>query len=254
MQLYAYDKKGELTFSFHAEKKINYTCLECGSSVRLKEGLFRHPHFFHLQKQTQCRQNGKGMDHLQIQMHLNHFLPGNIFLEHRFPNIGRIADVYWEEKKIVFEIQCSSIQKKEVIQRISDYSKLGIKVVWIFHDKRFNKWRLSQAEMLDIPYYFTDMDENGNGKIYDQWDFIEKGLRKSLLPPLKIDISKPYFTPNFGFLGDLASLPEGDLYLEKIKKIEHKLQQEKRKKYLTEGFIFIKSIWHKILKIYSENI
>ena len=61
--------------------------------------------------------------HKIVQETLLSILP-HASLEHRFPSIGRIADVALLPEKIIFEIQCSLISISEVEKRITDYATL----------------------------------------------------------------------------------------------------------------------------------
>lgn len=194
MQLYALDSQQRLVFAEKAIKQQDYICLECQKVVRRRGGMHRHDHFYHLAPSQTCRQNGKSMIHLQIQSHLQQLLPYNeCILEQRFPAINRIADVVWQSQKLVFEIQCSPISAAELQARNQDYLSQGYQVVWLLHDKRYNQWRLSAAEqsVRTGPYYFTTIDEAGRIIFYDQFDIIEKGIRKKVLGPLEITISQP---------------------------------------------------------------
>lgn len=230
MQLYAIDLSGELVFSRHAKKKYNYYCMECRGILRLREGERRQHHFYHISLSKSCRQNGKSAAHLQVQLNLQNALPqGEAFLEYRFPEVNRIADVVWLPKKLIFEVQCSPLTKEEAQARNSDYKSCGYQVIWILHDKRYNQWRVSSVERwfklgLEIealPYYFTNIDEKGKGFIYDQWEYVQRGVRKSVLPALPVDVSSPYIG---GFRGDLGSLEEGHPYLDKVKERERGLE------------------------------
>jgi len=194
MQLYALDSQSQPVFAGHAKKQCDYTCLECGSPVRRRGGIHRKDHFYHLDSTHHCRQNGKSMAHLQAQFYVQRSLPeGDCHLEHHFPRINRIADAAWLSKKVVFEIQCSPISAEEVKSRNMDYASVGWQVVWVLHDRQFNQWRVTAAErfLRDSPHYFTNLDEEGNGMIFDQYDWIERGIRSLTLPPCPIEISKP---------------------------------------------------------------
>lgn len=214
MHLYALNFSGQLQSAASAQKQVDYFCLECNAPVRLREGLERKPHFYHLQTSTSCRQSGKSLTHLQIQLHLEKLLIQEVSLEQRFPSIQRIADVAWHKEKIIFEIQCSPMRRDEMEARVKDYRSLGYQIVWILHDKHYNKWRLSALEMglKHIPHYFTNITADGSGCIYDQWQWIDAGRRKSALSALPIDLSAPYRHPQpprnwpLGFQGDLLSL------------------------------------------------
>lgn len=190
MQLFALDSDGQWVNARQARKQQNYFCLECSQIIRLREGPHRRAHFYHLDPTPFCRQHQKGIIHLQIQAYFQTLLPqGDCRLEHRFPEINRIADAAWLSQKILFEIQYSAISAEEVLSRNLDYRSCGWTVVWILHDQRFNKTRLSAAEIAlrTSPHYFTNIDQMGRGLIYDQFDRCEGGLRKERQPPLPID-------------------------------------------------------------------
>lgn len=191
MQLYAINQKNQIVFANAAEKHLDYQCIECKKRVRLRGGFHRQNHFYHIEPNQHCNLHGKGMVHLQIQLYLQSLLSSECQLEYRFPEINRIADVAWIPHNLIFEIQCSPIFAEEVRKRNHDYNKLGWQVIWILHDKRFNKWRLSAAEyfLRASGYYFTNMTANGQGIIYDQYDFVEGGFRRQKLEPLAINLS-----------------------------------------------------------------
>lgn len=193
MQLYALDSKGSLTSARNAQRQADYRCLECRQVVRLRGGPHRQRHFYHADPTPLCRQSQKGEVHLQLQLFFLRQLPaGDCLLEHRVPEIKRIADVAWVSERIVFEIQCSPISAEEVYARNRDYESAGWQVVWILHDSRYNQQRLSAAEISlhSSPHYFSNMDREGGGMIYDQFDVSHQGLRLARLPPLPIDIRK----------------------------------------------------------------
>lgn len=232
--------------------------MECGSAVRLREGPFRHAHFYHIRKTPGCRQNGKGEIHLQLQIYIKKIIPDTL-LEFRFPEINRIADVVWHSEKIVFEIQCSPMSQDEMLSRYADYQKAGYQMVLILHDSRYNQWRLTAMELAlgNLPHYYTNKNESGNVIIYDQWNYQEKGLRKKSLPPLAIDLSKPYIKENLGFEGDINSLPPDHSYLQKIQAHENALSSHNRKKIFTDFFESLKkgiiSAYKNLLKSYCEE-
>lgn len=191
MQLYALNFKEEITFAGHALRQTDYFCLECHETVRVRGGPHRRRHFYHLDPEPSCRQNQKGAVHLELQSHLLRLLPqGECRLECPFPSIGRIADAAWMPRKIVFEIQCSPISQEEVMARNRDYAQEGWSVVWILHDRRYNQVRLSAAEIAlrPFPHYFSNMDEQGSGIVYDQFDICKEALRCAKLPPLTVNL------------------------------------------------------------------
>ncbi len=196
MQLFAYDLNEQRIFAKEAVKQCDYRCIECGKIIRLRGGLHRQPHFFHVQPNSACRLNGKGVIHLTIQNHFLSLLPqGEAILEHPFKAINRIADVAWINKKLIFEIQYSPITAVEIKARNIDYASLGYQVIWIMHDSRYNQDKLSAAEDFlhknNQPHYFTNIDEIGQGIIYDQPALLSKGLRIAKLPASPINPSIP---------------------------------------------------------------
>ncbi len=66
-------------------------------------------------------------------------------------------------------------------------------MIWILHDKQFNRFRLSPIEnFLNLhPHYYTNLDLEGKGMIYDQYAHDENFFRKQKLPPLPIDPTSP---------------------------------------------------------------
>jgi competence protein CoiA len=192
VQLYALDEQQALLFANQAEKQKDYYCLECQKRVRLRGGLHRQNHFYHLEPNRDCRLNGKSMIHLQTQLFIQKQLPPQESqIEYRFPSIHRVADVAWIPHQIVFEIQCSPISAQELLNRNQDYRQLGWEIVWIFHDQRYNKWRLTAAEWVvqSSCHYFTNINAEGMGYIYDQFHLFHQGIRKHQFPSLPIHIS-----------------------------------------------------------------
>lgn len=194
MQLVAYSESGTLVTATKAVKGSDYRCMECNGIVRRRGGIHRRDHFYHTSPTSECHLNGKSMRHLQVQWVIQESLPeGEAVLEKQFPEINRIADVCWEEKRIIFEVQCSPISREELLARNRDYGELGYSVVWILHDQRFNKRRVTAAEMAlqKTNYYFTDIDLEGKGGIYDQLSKISKGIRTKRYMRFSVDLSSP---------------------------------------------------------------
>lgn len=161
---------------------------------------------------------GKGLRHLVIQRKLQkHLLPHCVQLEVAFPEIRRIADVVWQEKQIVFEIQCSPITAAEIQQRSKDYRSIGYHIVWIFHAETFFKLAHSLEKILErIPHYFTDIGISGFGEIFDrtrhktypiqiQNPYNPSALKNNALP-LHLQMRATFW--EVGFNGDLLSKPQ----------------------------------------------
>lgn len=179
MQLYALEGDSPILAS-RAEKGKDYLCPECRGTLRVRGGAGRQIHFYHLRAPRSCRQHRKGADHLHLQLRLLELIGQDAAeIESPFPAIGRIADVAWPERKIVYEVQCSPISLEEARQRTADYRSLGYEVVWILHDKQFNQKKLSAAEefLRGTPCYFTNIDKLGQGIVYDQFDHVVSDRR-----------------------------------------------------------------------------
>lgn len=194
VHLFARDREGCLVAASEANKSCDYRCRECGEVVRRRCGGRRQSHFFHLNPSPSCRLSGKSLVHLQVQRVLKSMFPhGESFLEHRFESIDRIADVAWISRNLVFEIQCSPISEEEVSQRCSDYEKVGCDVVWILHERCYNSRVLTPAErfLRGRLYYYTNMDVEGRGCIYDQADLVVNDRRVMTVGTVKPVLALP---------------------------------------------------------------
>lgn len=204
MQIYALDKNNVPTHAQRAKKQLDYRCPECAGVVRVRGGNQRQAHFYHLSLPENCRQNGKTLEHLQIQLHLFDILSSPVTLERRFPSINRIADVVWEDKKLIFEVQCSPITTQEIQARQADYAREGYQVIWILHDSRYNRQTVTAAEdfLKCNSYYFSNMNEKGEGEIYDQLEIIQKGRRIMKSFPMPINPTFLQETDSYNVLED----------------------------------------------------
>ncbi|MCB1135217.1 MAG: hypothetical protein KDK78_03010 [Chlamydiia bacterium] len=180
MQLFAFDQQRKPIAAERALHGRNYFCAECGAHVRVRGGMHVRKHFFHQRSGLQCRSAAKSLSHIQTQFFIQRSIGHDqVQLERFFPEIRRIADVCWENEKIIFEVQCSAISAPEVLARNKDYASLGYQVIWVPHDSTFNGGRLSEAEqvMRRGPHYFTNINPHGEGGLYDQLDLVVEGRR-----------------------------------------------------------------------------
>ncbi|MGM0440735.1 MAG: competence protein CoiA [Chlamydiota bacterium] len=199
MQIYAFDEKRQIIPADLAKKQRDYYCIECLGRLRVRSTSRRRAHYFHLSTPGACRHQGKGATHHAIQAYIQQRLPeGQVFLEKPFPDINRIADICWPSEGLIFEIQCSYIKAAEVRQRNIDYSRLGYKVVWILHEKTFYKPYPTAAELFlsDSPYYFTNIDKEGLGVIYDHFYIYHQGRRHNPRLRQAVDLLYPQFLSN----------------------------------------------------------
>ena len=149
-------------------------------------------HFYHLETSPQCRQEGKSFEHLFIQQHIQNICGNMSSMEVSFPEIQRIGDVAWFPKKLIFEVQCSPISPLEVESRCKDYAKIGWRVIWILHDKRYHKRKVSSAELYlsSQTHYFASILDDQEVIIYDSFDPIKDGRRLQRKKPLfSIDLA-----------------------------------------------------------------
>ncbi len=251
MQLFALDKNGELIFARDAHKQSNYRCLECEGIIRLRAGSLRRAHFYHLSPPKSCQLHAKSMEHIQTQRYLQDILPkGDVALEHPFKPVGRIADVVWFSKKLIFEVQCSPISVEEVRQRNADYKKCGYRVIWLLHHKRYDRKRATNVEqyLWDKPFYYCNFDENGKGVCYDRVLLIQynqtlyKGTKLKVnldaVGPVEGEWKKaPLFfemrmkSRDLYFEGDLHDLMRGKKrwLLNQVKQIEGLLKKKRKR-------------------------
>ncbi len=203
MSLYAYEDD-LLVYAAEAEERRPYRCSGCGSPVRVRKGPSRVPHFYHLARASSCRLYSKSEDHLLAQLSLKKLLPaGETVIERPFPRILRVADVAWETRKIIFEIQCSFLTPREAEHRMEDYQTAGYQVVWILDDRIFNRKILRPAEQLVrlFPCYYATL-RKGDPIFYDQFEIFHRNYRIKKGHHLKIHIEKPRTLPSFSWEED----------------------------------------------------
>lgn len=171
MQIYAKDTQNRIITADKALKSEIYFCLECNLRVGIRKSFLKRTHFFHFHYNRICKSSGKSLTHLQVQNTIKERIGGNeIVIEKYFPEIKRIADVCWENKKIIFEVQCSYITPEEIASRNHDYQQIGYQVVWILHDKKYNQNQITEAEkfLFNHTHYFTNINIDKKGLIYDK--------------------------------------------------------------------------------------
>lgn len=172
MQLFALQKNGLFIEADKADKNVSYYCLECGGLMHLRAGDKRQLHFYHIQSSPSCALHKKSQEHLQTQRYIQSLYgKEQALLEVQRSEIERIADVLVEKEKLVFEIQCSYMSDEELRKRNEDWAALGYYVVWILHDHRYGKRKKSSIErsLLSRPHYFTNIDKDQRGIIYDKY-------------------------------------------------------------------------------------
>ncbi len=173
LHLFALTEEGGTVFVKQAKRAVTYFCPGCQRGVRV-----RGEHFFHLG----CRNLSvsKSVLHQSIQDRFVEEIGAKI--EVFFPSINRIADVVWEEEKIIFEVQCSPITISEVKARNKDYASLGYQVVWILYEKTFlNNYEQLRRYLLPIPHYFL----RDSKEIFDVGGEVIS-FKKSFIPNIEL--------------------------------------------------------------------
>ncbi len=248
MQLHAISGSSVIPAS-EAKKDLSYICLECNEIVHLKKGKKRENHFYHPHKKTLCHQNNKSAAHIRMQLRIKSLIP-DIILEKKIAS--RIADLCWEDQKIVFEIQCSPISIEESKRRSIEYAQAGYTAVWILHDRRFNRYRVGKAESY-LRNHHTTFFTDGN-TIYDQAERCSSRYRISRGAKMEVDLRLPQKNSKkcpsrswpLSFHGDLLSSPHNLAHLSK----KHKRYfQSSTYRKIKRGMQFL--IW-KILDICCE--
>lgn len=118
--------------------------------------------------------------------------PGEASLEQPFPEVQRIADLFWRPRRIVFEVQCSPISLQEAKRRQEDYTRCGCHLVWILAPSLFFTPTPSPTERWmeqQLRYFFTVTGEKIF--IYDQLCQMTRRRRLVRSRPLRIDPLSP---------------------------------------------------------------
>ena len=137
-QILDLSKLSRSEMNFVVSHRKDFLCPNCNTSVILKYGPKKKPHFAH---QTSCiyeYTENESIAHRAAKRLLMSWLmiqgAVNVSEEYRIPSINRIADLYFEFQNTpyVIEIQKSSISEMVFNARNEDYQSLNIKVIWIF--------------------------------------------------------------------------------------------------------------------------
>jgi competence protein CoiA len=220
MALYAFDED-ILVHAAEAQERQIYRCSGCRKPVRVRKGPFRVPHFYHLSLAPSCRLYSKSQDHLLAQLAIQQLLPsGETVLEKPFLDILRVADLVWEPRRLIFEIQCSQLSTKEARQRVDDYKLAGYQVIWILDDRMFNRRALrpAEVELRQMFCYYATLRKQASPIFYDQFELFHRSERLKKGQKLKIHLQSPRSFPNISFDKDffpqqvLAKASTGQLY------------------------------------------
>lgn len=195
MPFFACDEDDRVVSAINAEKGRIYHCLECFLPVKARRHNTLSVHFYHTRSSPKCRLYSKTEDHLLVQLQIQKLFPQNaIQIEKPFRQISRIADVCWEEKKIVFEIQCSHLEIPEAEARMNDYIGQGYQVVWLLHDRLFNRKAVRPVEsfLRQFATYYIRIGRGATSLYYDQFEVIAHGkrLKKGKRLPIELQSAR----------------------------------------------------------------
>jgi competence protein CoiA len=190
MPLYALNDENRLIAADDADPWRLYRCVECLTPVRKRAGPQRRSHFYHLQRVRSCRLHSDRQDHLILQTDLQKQNPA-LEIERPFEKILRIADLCWEEQKLIFEIQCSPIAPPEAERRSKDYREEGYDLIWLLDDRLYNRRALrpSETTMRRSGGYYVSLKGSA---IYDQFEVLGPRSRLAKGPSLPIDLRRPH--------------------------------------------------------------
>lgn len=218
----------------------SFSCSECGGPLHLRRARGRIAHFVHMRATPACRLYSRAARHLEMQLSLKNWIPA-LEVECPFPDICRIADLYWRQEKIVFEIQCSRLTEPQVTSRIADYGKLGIRVVWLLDDRLFFKraYKEGEQEMRRAGYYVSLPL-----RVYDAWECPVDRWRRWKGSRFSVELNRPREAPIWEkkdpipellrnrsgavFWGDLRDRAEGWLKTEAGRKQLERWQRQER--------------------------
>jgi competence protein CoiA len=257
MPFYACDENDEILHACEATKTGTYHCIECFLPVKLRRHRHLSYHFYHLKASPSCRLYSKTEDHMLAQLQIQKlFPPGAIQLERLFSSISRVADVCWEEKKLIFEIQCSLLEIPEAEARIRDYASEGYQVIWLLDDRIFNRRKGLAVEIFlrKTPAYYLHVRRGLTSLYYDQFEVFGKEQRRKKGKKLPIDLLSP------------RKLPSRDWQLSGVRFPRQVLDRAQRELYFQgdrlykalQAFRFASAAlsmeyWHNLEKIFAKR-
>ena len=243
MALFASDGK-KIVDAWEAEARTSYACLECRTPLKVRRRKMQFPHFYHLKASPSCRLYSKSERHLLIQLHIQKQLPlKESQIEKPFPSIRRIADLTWETKKIVFEIQCSPISQAEVMARNAEYRSLGYEVIWILDDRLFNKKQLHPSEAWIRSHMSYFVLGKSRFAYYDQLEIISSHRRIKKGEKIFVELNQIHPMPRTKWPTQIPNQIQ-----ERIKNCNYYLKEDLIGKALTPGFTLAFQHWHALEK------
>lgn len=142
--------------------KNNFELLYVSKSINNRKSHFRYKNTpeWYLQKYGK---GGESELHLTIKEHLYTLLKKDGYDCVMEKNINNIRpDVMEINRKMVYEIQCSYINEKTILEKTNEYKKMGYITWWYFHEK-MNKYKHLMEKMKG---YLFILDFTVNRKNY----------------------------------------------------------------------------------------
>ena len=129
------DQFGERVFIDDAEQGDTYFCPECGEKMVQRRGEIRAHHFAHYPN-TQCTDVWRYDESDWHTKYQNLFPKENQEIVKEFNGKKHRADILFEDRKTVIEIQGDRLREDEFEQRNKFFNALGYKVIWLFDESR----------------------------------------------------------------------------------------------------------------------
>ena len=194
MQYYALDGES-IVQAIQAVRQKNYLCPECRSHVRLRKGPERQPHFYHLSAPSFLQSKQQEFDASYDPMDLagsfasRRSRHGEDLLLYRTDCRRRLG----KAKNCLSKSSARPSRPKRPYKgarliKASVTNRSGSYTINAIIKRRSS---LAESYLRKNRCYYTDIDEKGHGKIYDQWDIAKGGRRIFRGPPLPVDLTKP---------------------------------------------------------------
>lgn len=129
------DKYGQRTFIDDADAFETYFCPECGEKMVQKRGEILAHHFAH-HPNTQCTDVWRYDESDWHDKFQSLFPKENQEIVKELDGKKHRADILFEERKLVIELQGEWLRQDEFERRNQFFTALGYKVIWIFDQSR----------------------------------------------------------------------------------------------------------------------
>lgn len=140
----ANNKDNIKVYAWEAQKDELYYCPECHNEVIVKQGKIREHHFAHKADADCLYKTGETELHLRIKREVYEALKvePNCYrpeLERVLNGVRPDISLFVGNEPLAIEIQRSDINIDLIIQRTTRYTQLGINLIWILPELKFDK-------------------------------------------------------------------------------------------------------------------